>query len=68
MFIPAPISLHFFGKHSSHAAITREDYSLTLPPPSTARYSFIHLSEQGRGIVERMEMPKLQNGSKWVNI
>ena len=34
-------------KHSSHAAITRESYSLTFPPPSIARYSFIHLSELG---------------------
>ena len=33
------------GKHSSHAAIMREDYSLIFPPPSIARYSFIQLSE-----------------------
>ena len=30
------------GKRSSHAAVTRKDYSLTFPPqPSIARYSFI---------------------------
>ena len=29
------------GSNSSQAAITREDYPLTFPPPSTARYSFI---------------------------
>ena len=28
--------LNFSGKHSSHAAITREDYSITFPPPSIA--------------------------------
>ena len=38
--------LGFSGKHSSHAAITHNDYSLTFPP--TARYSFIQLSELGR--------------------
>ena len=31
----------------SHAAITREDYSLTFPPTSIARHSFIELSELG---------------------
>ena len=36
------------GKHSTHTAITREDYSLTFPPPSISRYSFIQLSELGR--------------------
>ena len=40
--------LDFSGKHSSHAAITREDYSLTFPPLPIARYSFIQLSELGR--------------------
>ena len=39
--------LDFFEKHSSHAAITREDYSLTFLPLSVARYSFIQLSELG---------------------
>ena len=36
--------LDFSGKHSSHATITRKDYSLTFPPLSVARYSFIQLS------------------------
>ena len=38
----------FSWKHSSHAAITRNDYSLVFPPPSIARYSFRQLSELGR--------------------
>ena len=37
--------LGFSGNHSSHAAITRNDYSLTFPPLSTARYSSIHHGE-----------------------
>ena len=37
--------LGFSGKHSSHAAIKRNDYSLTSPPLSIAR--FIQLSELG---------------------
>ena len=40
--------LDFSCKHSSHAAITHEDYSLTFPPLSIARYSSIPLSELGR--------------------
>ena len=44
--------LGFFRKHSSDAAITRDDYSLTFPPPSIARYTFIQLSE-GRQWRER---------------
>ena len=39
--------LDFSGKHSSRAANTRENYSLTFPPLSIARYSFIRLSELG---------------------
>ena len=35
------------GKHSSHAAITCEDYPLAFPPLSIARYSFIQLSALG---------------------
>ena len=50
------------GKHSGHAAIRREDYSLTFPPLYVARFSFIQLSELG--CIERTEMPKLRNGSK----
>ena len=36
------------GKHSAMLQQLHEDYSLTFPPPSTARYSFIQLSELGR--------------------
>ena len=35
--------LGFSRKHSSHAAIMRKQYSLTFPPLSIARYSFIQL-------------------------
>ena len=38
--------LDFFTKHSSHAAITREDYSLTFSPLSILIYTV--LSEMGR--------------------
>ena len=40
--------LGFSWKHSSHAAITRNDYSLTFPPLSIARYSCIQLSRLRR--------------------
>ena len=53
--------LDFSGKHSSHAAITHQNYSLILPPLSIARYSFIQLSELV--LVERTKMPTLRNGS-----
>ena len=35
----------FSGTHSSHAAITREDYSQIFPLLSIANYSFIQMSE-----------------------
>ena len=38
--------LDFSGKHSSDPAIRHEDYSLTFPPLSITKYSFIQLSEQ----------------------
>ena len=37
--------LGFSRKHSSRAAITHEHYSLTFPPLSKARYSFIQMSD-----------------------
>ena len=40
--------LDFSWKHYSHAAITRNDYSLTFPPLPIARYSFIQLCELER--------------------
>ena len=52
--------LDICGKHSSHAEITRKDYSLTFPAPPIARYSFIQLG----GVVERTKMCNLRNGSK----
>ena len=42
LFILAPLG--FSGKHSSQAAITHEDYSITFPKLSIARYLFIQLS------------------------
>ena len=39
--------LDFSEKHSSHAAIMREDYSLTFSTQYIARYSFIQLGELG---------------------
>ena len=47
------------GKHSSHAAIMREDYSLIFFLPFIARYSFIQLSELGhRGENENAKASK----------
>ena len=45
--------LGFSEKHSSQVAITCNDYLLTFPPLSIARYSFIQLSQQGRQWRER---------------
>ena len=47
-FTPWQTSSFRHHQHSSHAAIMREDYSLTFPPPSIARYSSIQPSELGR--------------------
>ena len=41
----------------------RNDYSLTCPPLSIARYHFFY-SWVDWGIVKRTKMPKLRNGSK----
>ena len=49
--------LGFYGKHSSHA-------SITFPPLSIARYSFIRMSEFCVVTRERTKMPNLWNGSK----
>ena len=46
VLIPAPTRLLL--EAFSEAAITREYYSLTFPPLSIARYSFIQPSELGR--------------------
>ena len=37
--------LHFSGKHSAMLQLLRKDYSITSPPQSAARYSFIQLSK-----------------------
>ena len=39
--------LDFSRKHSSHAAITCEDYSFTIPKLSIDRLSFVQLSKMG---------------------
>ena len=52
--------LDFSGKHSSHAAIMRKDYSLIFPPLSIARPLFIQPSELGRhGENENAQTSKL---------
>ena len=53
------------GKHPSHAAMTREDYSLIFPPPSIARFSY----SLNWGVVERTKMSKLRKvvATKLVN-
>ena len=51
MFIPTPTQL--LWDPLSHAAITHEGYSLTFPPLSIARYSFIQLSPPRRQWRER---------------
>ena len=45
--------LGFSGKHSSDAALRAKTKSLTCPPLSIARYSFIQLSQLGRQWRER---------------
>ena len=58
LFIPTPTRL--LWEAQSHAAITCEDYSLTFPPPSLARYSFIQLSDLGHhGENENAQSSKL---------
>ena len=52
--------LGFSWKHSSHAEITGNDYSLTFPPLSgTHLYRWVDW-----GVMERTKMPKLRNGNK----
>ena len=54
--------LDFSGKHSSHSEIRCKDYSLTFPPLSVARYSFIQLSELGR----HGENENDQTSKRWI--
>ena len=59
LFIPLPT--RFSVKHSSHAAILCEEYSLAFPP----LYSQVHVYRLVNwGEVERTKMPNLRNGSK----
>ena len=56
MFIPAPTLLLY---HSTHAAITCEDYSLTFPSLYISRYSITQLSElRHRGENENAQTSK----------
>ena len=59
LFIPTPILLLL--EAFSHASITVRNCSLTFPPLSTARYSFMQLSEVGcHGNNENAIASKLQ--------
>ena len=62
-FIPTPFSASP-GSILARQQLRAKTKSLTFPPLSIARYSFIQLSEQGRQWRER-KMPNLRNGSKW---
>ena len=53
--------LSISGKHSSHAAITHEDYSFMFTPPSKVRYSFTQVTVRRA----TTKMPKLRNSIKW---
>ena len=56
--------LDLSGKHSSHAAIAREDNSFRCPPLCIYSRALIYTAEWTTGVVERTKMPKLRNGSK----
>ena len=62
LFIPTPFSASP-GSILARQQLRAKTKSLTYPPLSIARYSFIQLSEQGRLWSER-KMPNLRNGSK----
>ena len=62
LFIPTPFSASP-GSILAWQQLRAKTKSLTFPPLSIARYSFIQLSEQGRLWSER-KMPNLRNGSK----
>ena len=62
LFIPTPFSASP-GSILARQQLRAKTKSLTFPPLSIARYSFIQLSEQGRLWSER-KMPNLRNGSK----
>ena len=61
--------LGFSGKHFSHAAITRKEYSLTFPPPSIATYPFIQVSELGHlGENENAQSLKSKKGIRTLSL
>ena len=62
LFIPTPFSASP-GSILARQQLRAKTKSLTFPPLSIARYSFIQLSEQGRLWSER-KRPNLRNGSK----
>ena len=62
LFIPIPFSASP-GSILARQQLRAKTKSLTFPPLSIARYSYIQLSEQGRLWSER-KMPNLRNGSK----
>ena len=62
LFIPTPFSASP-GSILARQQLRAKTKSLTFPPLSIARYSFIQLSRQGRQWRER-KMPNLRNGSK----
>ena len=54
---------NFPRKHSAMLQLLREDYTLTCPPMSVARYSFIQLSELWQcGVNEIAKASKWQQG------
>ena len=55
-------------KHSSHAAIMRGDYSITFPPLSISRYSFIHLSELERCEENENDQTELPHSTMWTQL
>ena len=62
LFIPTPFSASP-GSILARQQLRAKTKSLTFPPLSVARYSFIQLSRQERQRRER-KMPNLRNGSK----
>ena len=62
LFIPTPTWL--LWESISHAAITRGDYSLILPPPSIATPGTHLYGWVNWGILKRTTMPKPRNGTE----
>ena len=58
--------LGFSWKHSSYAAITRDDYSLTCPPLSIAKYSFIPVGEWTEASGRERKCPNFETVAKGI--